>query len=82
MTQEGANIRKGDYDQTASQREPMIKTRAFFKKKSLSWELVLGGGRIKMTGMNIKRRLGHPGERTLSAETLSKLISVQTEIYK
>ena len=28
------------------------------------------GGRIKMTGMNIKRRLGHPGERTLSAETL------------
>lgn len=45
MTQEGANIRKGDYDQTASQRERTIKTRAFFlKKKSRTWELVWGKG--------------------------------------
>lgn len=35
-----------------------------------------------MTGMNIKKRLGHPGERTLSAEKLCKLISLQTGIYK
>lgn len=56
----------------------MIKTRASLKKKQHR----LGAGteeRIKMTGTNIKRRLGHPGERTLSAEKLWKLISVQTE---
>lgn len=53
MTQEAANIGEGDYDQTASQRERMIKTRAFF---FLSLELVLGK-RIKMTGtMNIKKQ--------------------------
>ena len=40
------------------------------------------GKRIKMTGMNIKRRLGHCSERTLSAEKLCKLISVQTGISK
>lgn len=42
MTLEGANIRKGDYDQTASQWERMIKTRVFLFKKRLSWELVVG----------------------------------------
>lgn len=35
-----------------------------------------------MTGMNIKKRLGHPGKRALCAEKLCKLIFVQTGIYK
>lgn len=52
MTQEGANIRKGDYDQSVPQKERILKTRVF------GCESLICKEGEKMTGMNIQNK-GH-----------------------